>query len=280
MSKRHRPDAEEEEGDDDDDDDAALPSLPPVLPRLGVITVGASTIGRSFHYDTPLQGDSAAARLGYAVAFESFPLLRTRPGFHRRLGLGGTFEHQSGTASLVNAADGTTISYPLTQSRWGLDVRYFFPFGPHLLLVPAFGFGQADADLAARTGTLPSACLAASARPCVADVAPSYLTLDVHARLAVSPVLSFSIIGGYQLGVGVASGLGRISSSEATADMRGFHIDVGARYLIQDWLAVEAQLPFRRHSYSFTPAPNSTVAYHDAIDSYYGLIVGVAVLSP
>ena len=180
----------------------------------------------------------------------------------------------------MNAADGTTISYPLTQSLWGLDVRYFFPFGPHLLLVPAFGFGQADADLAARTGTLPSACLPASARPCVADVAPSFLTLDLHARVAVSAVLSFSISGGYQLGVSVANGLGRISSSEATADMRGFHIDLGGRYLIQDWLAVEAQLPFRRHSYSFTPAPNSTVAYHDAIDSYYGLIVGVAVLSP
>jgi hypothetical protein len=277
IKRRHRVAEEEEE---DEDEDVPLPSLPPVLPRLGVLAVGASALGRSFHYDTPLQGDSSLARMGYVISLEAFPLHRTPPGFHRRIGLGGTFEHQSGTASLLNASDGTTVSYPLSQSRFGIDLRYFFPIGPHVLILPALGYGRADADLGARTGTLPSGCLVTNTRPCVADAAPSYLTADLHIRVAVSPVLAFSLVGGYLLGVGVASGDGQISSSEARATMQGFHVDVGARILIKDWFAVEAQVPYRRYAYALAPAANSTATYHAAVDSYYGLVAGVALLSP
>lgn len=276
--KRRRRVADDDE--EDDDEDVPLPSLPPILPRLGVLTVAASALGRSFHYDTPLQGDSALGRMGYTISLEAFPLLRTPPGFHRRIGIGGTFEHETGTASLLNGTDGTTVSYPLTQSRWGFDFRYFFPIGPKVLLLPALGYGHADADLGARTGTLPSGCLASNTRPCVADAAPSYLTADLHLRVAVSPLLAFSIVAGYALGVGVASGDGQISSSEATAKMQGFHVDVGGRFLIKDWFAVEATLPYRRFAYTLTPVPNSSATYRGAVDSYYGLIAGVALLSP
>jgi hypothetical protein len=114
----------------------------------------------------------------------------------------------------------------------------------------------------------------------VADAAPSYLTLDLHIRVAVSPILAFSLVGGYLAGLGVASGDGQLSSSEATAKMQGFHVDVGARLLIKDWFAVEAQVPYRRYAYALTPVANSSATYHAAVDSYYGLVAGVALLSP
>jgi hypothetical protein len=280
VVKRRKKAAEEEE-EEDEEEDVPLPSLPVIRPRLVSFETGVAAIGRSFHYNTPLQRDHAFPRMGYALSLEAFPLLRAPPGFYRHLGLGVTFERQSGSIDLVQAGNGSTSSYGLTQSRWGIDLRYFFAIGPHVVLVPAVGYGQSDADDAIPTAMapMPSGCLVTNALPCVADANPAYLTVDFHLRVAATPALSLSLVPGYMLGVGVGKGAGQISSAEATASVQGFHVDVGASFLLKDWLALQATIPIREYMYTLTPTMTAAT-YRSANDLYYGLLAGVAVLAP
>ena len=241
--------------------------------------MGAGALNRGFRYNTPLQGDSAF-RLGYSVSIEAYPLLRTPPGFYRRFGLGLSHEAQSGTAGHYDMATGSTVTYPVKQRRLGLDLRYFIPAGAHVLLVPAVGYGQVFSDLVRRTPAgVPSSCLLTNADPCFADLGADYLFLDLHIRIAPNPQLALTLVGGYLIGFGVRAGADQIATSEASATLQGFHADLGASFLIKNWFAVQATVPFRRYAYSLSPIGN-TATYRGATDTYYGFLAGLAFLSP
>jgi hypothetical protein len=277
VAKRRKKIVEEEE---DEDEDVPLPSLPVVRPRLVGLEAGPTMMVRSFHYNTPLQGDNHT-RFGYQFALEAFPLLRTPPGFYRRIGLGIVYEAVSGTAGILNTNTGLASTANVSMGRWGFDLRYALTFGARLVVVPALGYGKASANLDRPMTMLPSACLVTNADPCFASVNPSYLSMDLHIRVAATPLLSFSLVGGYLLGLGVQSGAGQISSSEATASMSGFHVDVGASLLAySEWLAVTAQVPIRQYNYSLAPTAGSAVTYRSATDTNYGLILGLSALAP
>jgi hypothetical protein len=268
--------------DDDEVEVEPLPSLPVVRPRLVAFEVGPAMIVRTLHYDAALQGESHT-RLGYQLALESFPFLNTTPGFLRLIGIGASFEAESGNAGIIQG-NGATRSYPVGMYRWGADLRYALPFGPRWVVVPAVGYGRASAnlqDLPASMVVTPSACTTSTSYPCFASANPSYVSIDVNVRAAVLPALSVSFAVGYFAGIGVASGVGQISSSEATATVGGYHIDLGGSLLAYgDWLAVTAQIPIRQYNYSFTPTAGSAATYRSATDTNYGFVVGVAALVP
>jgi hypothetical protein len=94
-------------------------------------------------------------------------------------------------------------------------------------------------------------------------------------RLGVTPQFALSLVGGYLLGLGVTKGPHQITA-EASASMRGFHVDAGAMFLIKDWLAVQAVIPFRRYSFAFD---GMGLAYKSAADMYYGVMGGLAVFT-
>ena len=270
---------EEEEDEEEEEEDVPLPSLPVIRPRLAAGFLGAGVASRSFKYDTPLQGDSGY-RMGVSLALELYPLLRTPPGGHRRIGVGFNYAKQSGTAGRFDMATGSTLTYPVDQSHWGFDLRYFFVFGPHVVLAPAAGYGRVSADLGRRTPVgMPSACLLTNADPCFADLNASYASFDLHLRIAATPTLGFSLVAGYLLGLGVKTGADQISSPEASATLAGFHADVGASLLIKEWFAVQATIPIRRYAYKLAPL-NTTATYHGATDLYWGVIAGLAFLAP
>lgn len=280
--KKRKRVVEEEDEDDEEEEDLPLPSLPVIRPRIAAMFLGGGVVNRGFKYNTPLQGDSAF-RLGYSLALEAYPLMLAPPGMHRRIGIGVLYDRQSGTAGRYDMATGSTVTYPVSQSRLGVDARFFIPAGARVLIVPSIGYGRVSADLQRRTPVgAPSACLLTNADPCFADLNASYLSFDAHLRIAATPELALTLVGGYFAGVfglGVKSGADQISSSEAAAKLQGFHADLGASLLIKDWFAVQAQLPIRRYLYTLSPL-NTTATYHGATDMYYGLIVGLAFLAP
>jgi hypothetical protein len=282
ITKRRKRVVEEDE-EDEDEEDLTLPSLPVVRPRLAGLEVGPAIMVRSFHYDTPLQGDNHT-RFGYQFAFESFPLLGLQLGAFRRIGIGASYEVESGDAGIVNAGSGQTIAYPVNTGHWGIDLRYVITPGARLVLVPALGYGITSANVGQRPSPMytpvPSMCNTDAAYPCFANANASYFSIDLHIRVAATPQLSFSLVGGYMVGLGVQGGVGQISTTEATAKMQGFHVDVGASMLVfREWLAVNAQIPIRQNSYSLSPTM-TTATYHAASDTYYGLLLGLSALAP
>jgi hypothetical protein len=281
KKRRKLAEDEDEEGDDEDEEeDVPLPSLPAVRPRLVTLFAGAGAVKRSFAYNTPLQGDNVLARMGYTLSLEAFPLLRTPPGFHRRIGVGAVYEKASGVANTFQSSDGSTVSYPVSHGHWGFDLRTFFALGERVVLAPAVGYGQASSDLQRRNPVMPSACILTNAQPCFADANVSFLSLDAHLRIALTSELSLALSGGYLAGLSVQRGMGQISSSEATAKLYGLHAELGLSYLIKDWFAVQGVVPFRRYAYAFKPAAGGAATYASAADTYYGLTVGIAVLAP
>jgi len=287
ITKRRKRVAEEEEEDDDDEDEEILPlpSVAVVLPRLVGLEVGTAVMDRRFHFNTPGQVDNHV-RFGYQFALEAFPLLRVPSNFWRRLGLGAYYEAESGDASVVRP-DGTTSSLSASMTRWGFDARYVITPHARVTLVPAVGYGSSAAkvdipsSLMMMTMGLPSNCTTDVSFPCMATANPYYMTIDLHVRFAATPELGLELAGGYMLGVGITHGPGQISTSEATASMQGYHVDIGANMLVyRDWLALSAQIPIRYHGYSFSVPAGSAAAYRSASDTSYGVLLGLAALGP
>jgi hypothetical protein len=282
-----------EEGDDEDDEDKPkvtkrrkrveeepeveepISLLAPIIPHVISFEVGPAMVRRSFAYDLgTLQGDKGI-RLGYQLAVESFPFVTQMSGAYRTLGIGAFYEKEYGDATST-MPDGSFSGYGFNQSRWGFDARYGIPIGDTFLLMPAIGYGRIGADLERMQAVTPANCMSAGGMPpCFGDIKAAYLNLDVHLRLAVSPVFALSLAGGYLQGIGVARGPDQITA-EAGASMKGFHVDAGASFLITNWLAVQAVIPFRRYGFAFsTPG----VAYHAATDMYYGVMGGLTVFA-
>jgi hypothetical protein len=264
--------------EEDDDVDDVIPSLPPILPRLINIEIGTSVQKRSFSYDLPtMQGDSSF-RIGYQIGLEAYPMMTQPNGWFRTIGIGGSYAKEYGDA-ITQAMNGMFTGYPVNQGRWGFDVRYAIPAGERVVLIPALGYGNMSADLRRMSPVAPSSCLTAETAPCFADVKTSYVSADFHIRVAATETLAVSLSGGYLLGLGVASGVDQISA-QAPAEMKGFHVEAGARFMIKDWFAVYAAVPFRRYSFTFgAPSAGTTIMYRAAGDTYVGATAGVALFT-
>jgi hypothetical protein len=264
--------------EEDDETEDVIPSLQPILPRLFNFELGTSMQKRSFSYDLPtMQGDNSF-RFGYEIGLEAYPMLALPNGWFRTLGLGGSYAKEYGDA-ITEGMSGMFTGYPVSQGRWGLDVRYAIPVGERVVLMPAVGYGNMSADLKRMSPLSPSSCLTAETAPCFADIKTSYVSADFHIRVAASETLGLSLSGGYLAGLGVGSGMDQISA-QAPATMKGFHVEAGVRFLIKDWFAVYASVPFRRYSFTFGPPPSgTTIMYRAAGDTYVGATAGVALFT-
>jgi hypothetical protein len=275
VTKRRKRVVEEEE------EDAApepISSQPSVIPRVINFGVGMAGMRRSFAYDQAAQQGDKGFRLGYQLALESYPFVNQPNGAWRTIGIGAFYEKEYGDATWSSPSSGQFVGYGFNQSRWGFDARWAIPAGDWVIIAPALGYGRLGADLKRMTPTAPSSCGATVMEPCFADVNASYLSADVHLRFGVTTTFALSLSGGYLLGLGVQRGMDQIAA-EASATMRGFHVDAGAQLLIGDYFAVQAAIPFRRYSFAFDAPTGSTFMYRAATDMYFGLIAGVAVLT-
>jgi hypothetical protein len=264
--------------EEDDDVEDAIPSLQPILPRIFNFELGTSAQKRSFAYDLPtMQGDNSF-RFGYQIGLEAYPMLALPNGWFRTLGIGGSYAKEYGDA-ITEGMSGMFTGYPVSQGRWGFDVRYAIPVGERVVLMPALGYGNMSADLKRMSPLSPSSCLMAETAPCFADIKTSYVSADFHIRVAATETLGLSLSGGYLAGLGVASGMDQIAA-QAPADMKGFHVEASARLLIKDWFAVYAAVPLRRYSFAFgAPPSGTTIMYRSAGDTYVGVTVGVAIFT-
>jgi hypothetical protein len=283
LRGRSRDDDDDQEGDDDGDDaphggphlGSDVADLPPVIaPHLVSFALGAALMGRSFQFNAPLQPESTS-RGGLAAEVESFPLL-SRDGWYANLGVGASFASESGSAG-IGQADGGTLSYPATQRRWALDVRYAFPFRDRFLVVPMFGYGHSGYDLERRSQPAPSTCAATSTQVCVPDVQVSHLTIGVDARALLTQTLALSLSAAFLPAFGVGRGGGQLGA-EAPASARGFSGALAVSWQVMDWLALRASLPLIRYDYSFSGGTRQ-LSYSSASETYYGAILGATVFT-
>jgi hypothetical protein len=274
VTKRRKRVVEEEE----DDSPEPIASQPSVIPRLINLGIGMAGVRRSFAYTSAGQQGDKGLRLGYSIALESYPFVNQPNGAWRTIGIGAHYEKQYGDATWNSPTSGQFVGYGFNQSRWGFDARWAIPAGEWVVITPALGYGRAGADLKRMTPTAPSSCGSTVMEPCFADINASYLSADVHLRFGVTPTFALSLSGGYLLGLGVQRGMDQIAA-EASATMRGFHVDAGAQLLIGEYLAIQAAIPFRRYAFAFDAPAGSSVMYRGATDTYYGLIAGIAVLT-
>ena len=285
-----------DEGDDEDDEDKPkvvkkrkrvveeeqevdepLSLQPSVIPRMVNFELGPTALGRSFGYNVTTEQGDHGFRYGYQFGVESFPFVSQMSGWHRTLGIGAYFEKEYGNATRTQPT-GMFSGYPINHGRWGLDVRYGIPAGEWVVIMPAVGYSRTGVDLERMTSVAPSACTTTTMDPCFGDIKSQYLTADLHIRVGVSPRLALSLVGGYLLGLGVSKGADQITA-EASASTSGFHVDTGASMLIGDYFAVTATVPFRRYAYAFSPMSGAAFTAKSAVDVYYGLIAGFAVMT-
>jgi hypothetical protein len=271
--------SDDDDDDSDQDDDArsaggAATALPAVIaPHLIAFGLGTSLMGRSFSFDAPLQPESSFPRGGLVVALESFPLLRVR-GWFARFGLGGSFGTEIGSSGVAQP-DGATLSYPVSERRWEIDLRYAVPLGQRFL-VPRFGYGQSSYDLARRgQQPAPSACAANSTQVCIPDVAVSHLALGFEARFAATGRLGLSLAAAFLPAFGVGRGMGQLGV-ESAASARGFSGELAASWQLLDWLALRAALPLVSYSYRFS---GRGLSYTSASEAYYGVTAGAVVFA-
>jgi hypothetical protein len=252
--------------------DRPFPVLTPNLVSLGL---GTSLMGRSFHFDAPLQSESTFGRAGAALSVESYPLARlAEPGsWLARWGVAGSFAFERGDAG-VGQPGGGTLTYPAGQRRWDIDVRYALDAGDRLVIVPRLGVGASSYDVDGRAPVAPSMCAGASTQVCRPGVTVAHATLGVDVRAALTPDVALSAAAAYLPGFSVGGGAGQLGA-EADASARGFSGELAVSWRIIDWLALRASLPVVRYSYSFNDA---AVAYRSASETYYGVVAGATAL--
>jgi hypothetical protein len=268
----------EAEGDGEDDEEEAEPALdalPVIVPRLVSLQLGPSMSGRNFHFNSslnpPLQSESSFPRIGVAVELQAYPLLLLPRGFYRLFGANISYERDSGQAA-VPQGNGSTNSFPAVQSRFQLDVRYPFFLGQSFLIAPAVGYATTSFDLKRNTPVLPSMCPKGFAEACIPDVAVSHLVVDVNLRVAATASLGLSLTAGYLHGTGVRQGI----TSESRATASGYHGDLGATVLVNDWLAVVGKVNYWNNAFAFS---DGSFGYKTASEIYYGGTVGLSAFT-
>jgi hypothetical protein len=278
KSRKRVVEQEEEAEEEEEDEGGSIASMPVIQPRVISFRGGASTMGRSFQYNSPLQKETTFPRPGVTLALESFPLLHMSNDWWRTIGVGFSLAMEFGAAALQQPGSGASISFPVSQRRWSADVRYAFPAGSHFVVVPALGYGSNVFDLKSLMPVAPSACNNNQTMPCLADINASHLVADLHIRIAATSGFGLSLTGGYYVGLGVAKGAGQIGSERPATAFSGFHVELGATLMLIDWLALQAAAPYNRYSYSFSSGGAGT--YSAATETYYGLTGGALIFLP
>jgi hypothetical protein len=198
-------------------------------------------------------------------------------GWFKRLGFGGSYAVEVGSAALKNAATGASLSYQVKQQRWSFDLRYAILAGARVVILPALGFGNNSFDLKRTMAPSPMMCNSTATEPCLTDVGATQLVADLHIRIAATDTFGFSVAGGYYMGVGAPAG-NWTQNNERVAKMSGYHAEVGANILLSDWLAVRGSLPFVHYGYAFSGG-NGTGVYTSASETYYGLNIGAIIFT-
>jgi hypothetical protein len=132
-------------------------------------------------------------------------------------------------------------------------------------------------DLKTNMPIPPSSCNDTMAtQPCIPDVRATYLVADAHLRIAATDDFSLSLSAGYMLGLTVGRGAGEVGS-EKTPAMSGIRFELGANWMLNDWLALRFAIPFIRHSFTFS---GGTATYVSARETYLGGTVGALIFIP
>jgi hypothetical protein len=257
-----------------DDEDSRPTVLPVIAPRLLSLALGAALVGRSFGFNTQLQGENAFPRAGMVAALETFPFAFLH-NFVSRLGFAGSIEREIGSAA-VGQADGGSLGYPVSEGRWSADVRYAFFFGQRFVLMPLAGIGHSGYDVERRTETTPpSQCMATATQVCLPDSAVSHLTFGVNGRIAIGPAWGLSVGAAVLPAFGVGRARGQLGV-EAAPSALGYSAEVGVAWQLLDWLNVRASVPVERYGYSWS---GPTVPYRSASETYYSLVVGATAFT-
>ncbi|MES1172107.1 MAG: hypothetical protein ABUL77_02630 [Bacteroidota bacterium] len=285
RSKRRRAVEEEteedEDEDDEDEDDAPIASLPSVAPRMLSFQLSPmSFVGRNFAFTLPapaaLQKENTFPRVGIVAALEAYPLVRMAHGWFRKVGIGAAISADVGTAAM-KVAGGAMVSYPVSQQRWSIDLRYAFTVGQRLVVIPALGLGSTSYDLKREgTGVAPSACdtSATVIMPCLTDISAKYIPLDLHLRIAVTDSVAVGLSGGYFLGSGAPQG--NWKADQRVGKTSGYHGELGVNSMLNDWLAVRGALSYVHYDYAFSAG---TGAYTAASETYYSVNFGAIVFT-
>jgi len=273
VTKRRKRVSEEEE----DEEAEPIASQPSVIPRAVNFELGPAIMRRTFAYSQATEQGDKGFRLGYQFALETFPLVSQPSGWYRTLGVGAYYEKEYGD-STRDQPSGVFMGAAVNHSRWGFDARYAIPAGEWVVVMPALGYGRIGADLERMTPTMPSMCTSTNPDPCFGDIKAAYLAADLHLRVGISPRMALSLSGGYLQGLGVARGADQITA-EASASLKGFHVELGASMLIGDRFAISAAIPFRRYAFNFDAPSGGAFTAKSATDMYYGLIGGFAVMT-
>ena len=277
ATSKRRVSNDDEEEDEEDVAATSIASRPAVLPRLMSFGLGGGAFGRSFSFNTPLQKESTFPRPGFAALLESYPLIRTDNGWLRTLGIGADLAMEFGSAALQQSGGGPTVSFPVTQRRYAFDIRYAVTAGDRVVIVPAIGLGNSSFDLKTNMPIPPSSCNdAMNTQPCIPGVQATYLVADLHLRVAAADDIALSLSAGYLLGLAVGRGRGQLGSEKSPA-MSGLHFELGASWMLNDWLAFRLAIPFIRHSFTFS---GGTATYVSARETYLGGTVGALIFIP
>jgi hypothetical protein len=264
-----------DEDEDADDRDTTDGDTAPVLaPRLVSLSLEATALGRSFRFDTPLQSENSFPRVGATLQLEAYPLLSLTRDFYRLFGLGIMYGREMGQAA-VPQVNGSTISFPVVQSQWQVDLRYPLAVAPSFVIMPALGYGASAFDLQRGTPVNPSACPVGTAEACLPNISLASFVAELTLRYALTDAAAVSLVGGYLLGSSVGRAPGNIAS-EAAATASGYHLALGATYVLTDWLAIVAEGELIHHGYAFS---SQAVTYRSATETYYGAGLGLRIFT-
>lgn len=265
-------DDEYDDQDDDDDGDAPMASLRSILPRAASLFGGLSVIPRRFETGPTLQSEDALARVGAALAFESYPLLTAIAGWPRRFGIAASYGVEVGRTG-VTAMDGSTTSFPARQSRWNLDLRYVFTPGERVVFAPLVGVGHSAYDLRRNMPTSYSACLRnQGGPPCLPDTPLTYLRVGLVTRIALTERIALAVELAFHQVVGVGRAPGEIGNQAQTVQAAGYIGDIAVSWAQNRWLDWKVGLPLAWYSMQFNGA--SVAGYPTGKEIYFGVVAG------
>jgi len=281
QSSEDGEDSDEDKGDEEDDATpyaAPTATQPVIIPRAFTLMLGGSLIGRSFHFDIPLQRESSFPRVGYQAAIETYPLkLLLGPGWTDGFGFAASYAADVTGKATVSQTDGTSTSTSVKQSRWNLDLRYAFELGGYVVLAPDVGLTSSSFTLSTDMPVMASQCVSGSTMVCIPDTDVLLLQTGAHVRFALGRELAVTLDGAFLQALSVKNKPLNQIGYEAGTSANGFSAALGATYMLTDFLAVHGELPFTRLTYTFHNPP--ATPYKTASETYYGFSVGLSVFT-
>ena len=287
TSKRGDDDSEEDsrgadetarnDSDDSGESDAVFTSLPVVIPRVFSFQAGGTLMGRSFRFNSPLQQESSFPRAGYLAGLELYPLLLLSEGWYRSFGLVASYESEVLGQASVAQTNGSSSNTPVKQARWVIETRYLLPVGERLALAPAVGLEGSSFTLSTSAPIMASACTTTQTAACLPNTESLYFSLGLHMRVAATSSLGLSLDGAYLLSLSIKNRPANEIGYEARTSAGGIAVEVGATYMLTDWLAVRVGAPIRRYTYAFHTPPASP--YQSATETYYGANASVLLFT-